>query len=305
MKECEKYQEMISAMLDGELSPAESEALIEHMSSCAECRELYELLSAVTASPVWELPEVPEGLHEHIMSGVRAHAGEQRRRELMHRLRPWAVAAACLVLIVGVVLGVPRSFRAGSSAPPSALNTAASANDSAAPADAAAPAEYEAAGQSGPSSDDSAVIGAPYDYSGKDSTSSGGSRDEYSDAPVPEPESVPETEKDSGPPALDIDIAGSVVTVESGGESTSEKLSRDDTLIWLNAVIQDRIGDNIDVAKIDIFRLEGADYSVYIRRDGSKLIGSLSEELTDSVELETLSDFAVFEEMADSTDIVE
>jgi len=88
--------------------------------------------------------------------------------------------------------------------------------------------------------------------------------------------------------------------VESGGKSTSEKLSRDDTLIWLNAVIQDRIGDRIDVAKIDIFRLEGADYSVYIRRDGSKLIGSLSEELTDSVELETLSDFAVFEEMADS-----
>ena len=62
MNECEKYQEMISAMLDGELGPAESEQLIEHMSSCAGCREFYELLSAVTGPSAWELPEPPNAL---------------------------------------------------------------------------------------------------------------------------------------------------------------------------------------------------------------------------------------------------
>lgn len=293
MNECEKYQEMISAMLDGELGPAESEQLIEHMSSCAGCREFYELLSAVTGPSAWELPEPPNALHEHIMSGVRQHTGQQRRKARIQRLRPLAATAACLVLIAGVVFGVPRFFRAGSSAP-ATFNTTAAANN-AAPADAAAPAQAEDNTASGGTHDDvkSALDGSA------SSDESGGLNEKIETAP--EPESVPEPAQEHvEPPVLDIDIAKSTVTVESGGNSTSEKLSRDDTLIWLNAVIEGRASNGIDAAKIEIFRLEGADYTVYIYHDGSKLMGSLSDELTDGVELKKLEDFTVFAQMFDA-----
>lgn len=301
MNECEKYQEMISAMLDGELGPAESEQLIAHMSSCAGCRELYELLSAVSGDSAWELPEPPEGLHEHIMSGVKAHAVRQRSGARVQRLRPLAATAACLVLIVGVVFGVPRFFRAGSSAP-AAFNTTATANSNAAPA---APADAPADDAAGSDT----VSGAPALSDGFGSVKNAvdnnaadtndGRGDEPETAPLPEPESVPEPAEDVEPPELDIDIAKSTLTVESGGTSTSEKLSRDDTLIWLSAVIEGRAGSGIDAAKIEIFRLEGADYSVYIYHDGSRLMGSLSEELTDGVELKKLEDFTVFAQMFD------
>ncbi|MCM1149085.1 MAG: zf-HC2 domain-containing protein, partial [Butyricicoccus sp.] len=158
MKECEKYREMISAMLDGELDAGEGERLIAHLSSCAECRELYELLSSVTGSEVWQLPEVPEGLHGHIMSGVRAAAAEKKKSARVMRLRPLAVAAACLAVIVGVVFGVPRVFRMGSSGDSGAgaFNTSVSANSG------AAPASHDNAGT------DTAAADVPADSAGED-----------------------------------------------------------------------------------------------------------------------------------------
>lgn len=306
MNECEKYMEMISAMLDGELDHAGSEQLIAHMSSCAQCRELYELLSAVTGSEVWELPEAPEGLHEHIMSGVKSAAAEQKKRSRVIRLRPLAMTAACLVLIAGIVLGVPRFFRTGNSSAPAALNISAAASNNSAPADSCAPAEPASANNNAGSSDDNpeytSQFGTTEDAA---SASSGGARNEESGggmdspeaAPVPKPQDEPEA---SELPALEIDIDRSVVTVESDGKSTTKKLSRGDTLIWLRAVIEDLAGGGFDAAKIEILRREGADYEVYLYRDGTKLMGSLTEDLADSIELKKLSDFAQFEELADS-----
>lgn len=312
MNECEKYQEMISAMLDGELGGVEHEQLIAHMSSCAECRELYELLSAVTGSGLWELPEAPEGLHEHIMSGVKAAAAEKKKQGLSRRLRPWMATAACLVLIAGVIFGVPRFFRMGSSGTPSVMNSTAAANS--APADQAAPesipsAADDTAADNNAGIDESEYVNShsPAEEAKSGATVNGPEDDRESDGSVsqnsPDPASEPEapSPESAEPPTLDIDIDGSSVTVESSsGGSTSEKLNRDDTLIWLNAIIEGRAGLNITAAKIEIYRLEGADYEVYLYREDSKLMGSLSDDRTNGVELKTLSDFSVFEEMADS-----
>lgn len=307
MNGCEKYREMISAMLDGELDAADSERLIEHMSSCAGCRETYELFSAVSGQSVWELPDAPEGLHEHIMSGVRSHAVQRRRQANIRRLRPWAATAACLVLIAGVIFGVPRFFRAGNAAP-AAFNTSVAANNSA-PADAApaeapaadAPAGYEYKAHSGGESTgsqqarDDAENGYAGSYGSSDNDGTPAVAAEA--APVPEPEAAPESAE---VPVLDIDLEKSELTVEYDGRTVTEKLSRDDTLLWLRAVIEGGTGRGIDAARLEVFRLEGADYAVYIYHDGSKLMGSLSEELTGGVELQKLSDFAAFEEMADN-----
>ena len=303
MNECENYREMMSAMLDGELDAGERERLISHLSLCAECRELYELLSSVTGSEVWELPEVPEGLHGHIMSGVKAAAAEKKKRARVVHLRPFAVAAACLVVIVGVIFGVPRVFRMGSSGsssgmPESVFNTTASASSNSAPAaydnagtDTATPAEAPA-GNGAPAQD--VLTGGGYDGAA-DSAGSSNSKGTHQTAPVPEPEAAT---TESEVPVLEIDIDRSVVTVESGGKSVSEKLTRDDTLLWLRAIIEQTNGGGFDVAKLEIFRRGGADYEVYFYHDGGKLMGSLSKDLENGMELETLADFAQFEEMA-------
>lgn len=307
MNECEKYREMLSAMLDGELDAGESERLIAHLSLCAECRELYELLSSVTGSEVWELPEIPEGLHGRIMSGVKAAAAEKKKRARVVRLRPIAVAAACLAVIVGVILGVPRVFRMGGSsgAPESIFNTTAAASSNAAPAaqdnagiDTAAPAEAADENawpdQDAPTADSGfeGTAGSGYAYVGHGD----GDTPEY--APVPEPEAAPGELKESEEPVPELDIDRSVVTVESGGKSVSEKLNRYDTLLWLRTIIEDSSGGGFDAARLEVFRRGGADYEVYFYHDGEKLMGSLAEDLQDSIELETLADFAQFEEMA-------
>lgn len=304
MNECEKYREMISAMLDGELDAAEGERLVAHMSVCAECRELYGLLSSVSGTDAWELPEVPEGLHERIMSGVKAAAAERKKRARVTRLRPLAVAAACLVVIVGVVFGVPRAFRMGGNASgaPAMFNTAVSASGNAAPADSCAPAACDSAGidttvMEAPAENNAAqdvpADAADGEYGYTSSSAIGGGTPES--APVPEPEAAPE-EALAG-----LDIDRSVVTVESGGKSVSERLGRYDTLLWLRAVIEDSDGGGFDAARLEIFRRGGADYEVYFYHDGGRLMGSLSEELEDAVELEELADFAKLEELADNS----
>ena len=41
MNSCEHYQELISRLVDGELSREEHEALMEHMKSCSACNAMY------------------------------------------------------------------------------------------------------------------------------------------------------------------------------------------------------------------------------------------------------------------------
>lgn len=302
MNECEKYREMISAMLDGELDAAGSEQLVAHLSLCAECRELYELLSSVSGPEVWALPEVPEGLHGHIMSGVKSAASARKKEGFMRKFRPVALAAACLVVIVGVIFGVPRVFRMGGSdsgSPEAVFNTSASAASNSAPAaqdnagtdTTAAGAPADSAGPSQDAPDADSVFDYVSSFTGQSGATEG--------APVPEPEAAPEELEEAEVPVLEIDIDSSVVTVEAKGKTVSEELNRDDTLIWLRAVIEGNFGGNFDAAKVEISRREGADYEVYIYNEGKKLMGSLSVDLESSIELETLADFAKFEEMAD------
>lgn len=312
MNKCKEYREMISAMLDGELDHAESERLIKHMSSCAECREMYELFSSVTGSPAWDLPETPGDLHAHIMSGVKSAATAGKKQTRMRRARVWAVAAACFVVVVAVVLGVPRFSRSGNDMSTAGiLNGSADANSSA-PAGAAgnasgagAPGDMMA-DQSSPASDERSE-GGKTESTVSGGASSGSSEDNAADAPgqdapLPEPSAEPEDEpEETEEPIPNMDIAESVVTVESGGGSVNEKLSREDTFIWLRAVIEGP-ARGIDVAKIEIHRLEGTDYDVYLYHDGSQLMGSLTDDLDNSVELNKLGDFAVFEEMVDSAE---
>lgn len=155
MAHCDEYLELISASLDGALSPEAQEKLNAHLASCAECQKLYDDLSALHAA-LADLPpvEVPAGLKDRIMDAVAAEAGntkvlpfapKEKKNSPIHWQRWLASAAVLAVVVMGTwswkpwesAADCPRSAESaagrGSSVPDSGSASAGTA-DAAAPA---------------------------------------------------------------------------------------------------------------------------------------------------------------------------
>lgn len=107
MTDCEKIQEMISAMLDGELSEKEKRAIEEHIADCPECAAMYADFAALSTELTESFAEVPATLHDRIMKGVRT--SPKPGKPLLITLRPYMSAAACLVVIIGAVFAIRDS----------------------------------------------------------------------------------------------------------------------------------------------------------------------------------------------------
>jgi hypothetical protein len=99
---------MLSAYIDGELSPQDKQALEEHLSSCDSCREaLLEFRAVKRALQSLPAAEPPAGLHAKIMAGLKP-----RRlgflTKLSERLSHWTyrqwVPAAAAVMVLAVFL---------------------------------------------------------------------------------------------------------------------------------------------------------------------------------------------------------
>lgn len=105
MKECEHYQELISRLLDEDLTVDEDAALKSHLESCAECRRMFEAFSAVSRL-AGETEEPPEALHENIMARIRRAEIKKKNR----RLRPVLAAAACLAVVLLGAWGVRNTL---------------------------------------------------------------------------------------------------------------------------------------------------------------------------------------------------
>ena len=150
MNSCDYYQELISRLVDGEVSHDEYEALMAHMKSCSRCNAMYAVfhdLSDLIADEARE--ELPEGLHENIMAGVRRSAIEKKNRRMRSiGLRTALTAAACAVLVLFASLGFAPHERAEnvSIRSPQAIETVLPA----APAEAPEPAAQTAPAQPQP-----------------------------------------------------------------------------------------------------------------------------------------------------------
>lgn len=95
MTDCEKCREMISCLIDGELSQAEQSFVRDHIAACPECRSVYDAFSAVSAQLHEEEP-LPDGLHEKIMSGIKA---KPKKKTGIVWIKYLSVAA-CLALVI-------------------------------------------------------------------------------------------------------------------------------------------------------------------------------------------------------------
>lgn len=130
MSSCEKYMEMASAYLDGELSPEESAELLAHLEACPGCRAFYEAISGI--SDDLEVVEAPEGFAKGVMDALGERPSGKgrckRRGKLVARV---AALAACLALVIaaGVKLAMPVSEKDSANGEPARFSATGADND--------------------------------------------------------------------------------------------------------------------------------------------------------------------------------
>ena len=101
---CQRYYELISQRLDGELTWEEEQELESHLANCPGCRALAEQLSGLHEdfSALEEIP-APEGFAQSVMDRIRM---EETKKVIPLFQRPQFKAAAglaaCLVLCAGL-----------------------------------------------------------------------------------------------------------------------------------------------------------------------------------------------------------
>lgn len=148
MSDCKHYQELISRLIDREITPEEGEELAAHARECEECRAVYAAFSSLSDMLGGELAEPPEELSENVMAEIRRSELWKKNRK-PRQLRRLISIAACAVLVIGVgALTLPRLLRSPSAkkaAAPQAVYSAAASEEAAVPAAGAVAdsAEYE------------------------------------------------------------------------------------------------------------------------------------------------------------------
>lgn len=111
--DCDRYLELMSAALDGELSAGERRELDSHLAVCPACAALFEQLSGQSAA-LRELDcEPPAGLTGRVM----ANLPEQKKPGKSIHWKRWGSLAACLILVAAVGILAPLGMRMGSDAP--------------------------------------------------------------------------------------------------------------------------------------------------------------------------------------------
>ena len=102
MEGCEQYAELISARLDGPLSPEEERVLNAHLEQCPDCQALAEDLNALHEALTEPIdPPAPPELLPGVMERVRQTAPGPRRVR-RYQVRTLAGLAACLAICFGL-----------------------------------------------------------------------------------------------------------------------------------------------------------------------------------------------------------
>lgn len=287
MKGCEEYQEMISSMLDGELSQAEKHELRAHLESCPRCRAMYSAFSSLSENFGEESP-FPDGLHDRIMSGVKAAGRKQKRKGLLIKLRPYmsAAIAACFVLIAVSAFSIGRDSGLSMTSSDAKADTAGleTLMETAPQTKAAADAFPAEAGGTGSVPSPEPVPKPDEDFGSAEENTS-----------LTETASAP-TERPAG--EIRLDVKESLVSTTAGGSTTSEQLNGVDSVIWINSLINGNYSYAGNIPKSDIsFRIDvtpedGSSYTLFFAYDeAGQLTGSRSENMEDCISVESLEDF--------------
>ncbi len=98
MSDCEKYIELISSMVDGELTNEQETELRTHMENCDECKRVYNAFVGISGAISENMVEPPEMLAESVMHKIgQKNKGAFNGRFVFGR---FTAIAACFVLIM-------------------------------------------------------------------------------------------------------------------------------------------------------------------------------------------------------------
>ena len=101
MQDCEKYDIMLNARLDGTLNKKDAKELDRHLAACADCRNYLQLLELMREGLREDLPDPPDSLREGIMYKLGL---EKNRKLRFGAFGRWtAIAAVLCVVILGAV----------------------------------------------------------------------------------------------------------------------------------------------------------------------------------------------------------
>lgn len=153
MRSCDEIVDLISAALDGALTPDEQTALDEHLAACPACSALFADLRALHIT-VSELDEIsaPAGFSARVMSAIAANPAQEQTDNIIPfptkkiSRTPWKKVAASAAVVAVVALGaisLPGQL-GGNTMMKSAADMAAPAAAPAAEPECAAPAEAPA-----------------------------------------------------------------------------------------------------------------------------------------------------------------
>lgn len=116
MADCEKYTELISSLVDGELDPRQVAELRAHMDSCPDCRRVFNAFSAISGVLGEEMAEPPEMLAKGVMFKIKASQGKGAGRRFS--FGRFTAIAACAAVIIFAAARFTPFMGAGRSAPP-------------------------------------------------------------------------------------------------------------------------------------------------------------------------------------------
>lgn len=95
MTDCEFFQEKISCLADGELTPEETAQVEAHIAGCPVCRRLYEAFEELSAALSDEIAEPPHSVKANVMAEIRTE--NRKKHSAWLRIVP---AAACLAVVI-------------------------------------------------------------------------------------------------------------------------------------------------------------------------------------------------------------
>ena len=96
---CEYFRELISCLIDGELSKDEEAALADHLEICPECAAMYAAFTGLSSVIAEDLEEAPVSLCANIMAEIRrAEIIKKNRRK--SAIKAVLATAACAVFAI-------------------------------------------------------------------------------------------------------------------------------------------------------------------------------------------------------------
>ena len=134
MTDCTRMRAYISAKLDGELTPEQTDELSAHLAACPDCAALDSALQSLHSLCAEEMAEPPAVLTQNVMSRIKTAeppraAGKKRR--IVRIAAGFAAAAACLALVLISLPAVLGRTAANDCAAPAAAESAAADMDAA------------------------------------------------------------------------------------------------------------------------------------------------------------------------------